>query len=215
MLKIEKYSKKCRDAGFNIDVTKNDTVFYSKDTDGFGLSIFYENKEQKMKIYIDSYNVNESVLKKLQEEKSKQDNSINSSKKETQESSKLDNFTKGYEKAKFEKFNSFASENGLGGTKIYINCVIDETEILEADSTKSILGHITDEDGNKWLVNLHFIPAVSETYFDKYIGKNIVLKAVYDGFSGTRKMPYIILEEFLVNETGEIVYGVQKVVSEY
>lgn len=212
---FEKYSKKCRDAGFNIDVTKNDTVFYSKDTDGFGLSIFYENKEQKMKIYIDSYNVNESVLKKLQEEKSKQDNSINSSKKETQESSKLDNFTKGYEKAKFEKFNSFASENGLGGTKIYINCVIDETEILEADSTKSILGHITDEDGNKWLVNLHFIPAVSETYFDKYIGKNIVLKAVYDGFSGTRKMPYIILEEFLVNETGEIVYGVQKVVSEY
>ena len=60
-----------------------------------------------------------------------------------------------------------------------------------------------------------FIACSRETYFDKYIGKNIVLKAVYDGFSGTRKMPYIILEEFLVNETGEIVYGVQKVVSEY
>ena len=212
---FDKYSKKCRDAGFNVDVTKTDSVFYSKDTDGFGLSIFYENKEQKMKIYIDSYNVNESVLKKLQEEKSKKDNSINSSNNEIQETSNLDNFIKGYEKAKFEKFNSFASENGLGGTKIYINCVIDKTEVLEADGTKSILGHITDEYGNKWLVNLHFIPAVSETYFDKYIGKNIVLKAVYDGFSGTRKMPYIILEEFLVNETGEIVYGVQKVVSEY
>lgn len=76
---FDKYSKKCRDAGFNVDVTKNDSVFYSKDTDGFDLDIFYDNIEQKMKIYIDSYNVNEKVLKKLQEEKQKKDNSINSS----------------------------------------------------------------------------------------------------------------------------------------
>lgn len=123
-------------------------------------------------------------------------------------------FVKGYEKAEFEKYNSNASENGLGGTKIYFNGEITKTEILNADGTTSILGYVKDDSNNNWLVQLHFVPAVSETQYDGIVGKDIVLRGVYSGFSGTKKLPVVVLDELLVKETGEKMLGMQKLLDE-
>lgn len=123
----------------------------------------------------------------------------------------FEQFTNGYEKAKFSRFNSFASENGLSGTKIYLKGTLRETEISEADGTKSILGYIIDEDNNEWLICLHVVPIVPEKHYDKYIGKEMYLRGVYHSYSRKEEMPMVILDELLIIETGEAVYGMQKV----
>lgn len=123
-------------------------------------------------------------------------------------------FVDGYEKAEFEKYNSNASENGLGDTRIYFSGKITKTEILNADGTTSILGYVEDDTNNTWLVQLHFVPAVSETQFDSVIGKPIVLRGVYTGFSGTKKLPVVVLDELLIKETGEKMLGMQKLLDE-
>jgi len=123
-------------------------------------------------------------------------------------------FITGYEKAEFDKYNSPASENGLGDSRIYFYCTLDKTEILEADGTTSILGYVTDDGGNEWLIQLHFVPAVSKTAFDSYVGKDLVLRGVYSGFSGTKEMPVVVLDEMFVLDTGENVMGMQKLLDE-
>ena len=129
-------------------------------------------------------------------------------------SNKIDvpaDFIVGYEKAEFSKYNSPASENGLGDSRIYFNCTLNKTEILEADGTTSILGYVTDNAGNEWLIQLHFVPAVSKTSFDSYVGKELILRGVYSGFSGTKEMPVVVLDEMIVLDTGENVFGMQKI----
>lgn len=54
---FDSYVKDCREVGFTIDVTKNDSVFYAHDDEGYDLSIFYDDEEDVMKIYIDSYDL--------------------------------------------------------------------------------------------------------------------------------------------------------------
>ena len=126
----------------------------------------------------------------------------------------LEQFINGYDNAVFDDYNSPASENGLGDSRIYIYCTLDKTEILEADGTTSILGYVTDETDNEWLIQLHFVPAVSKTAFDTYVGKELILRGVYSGFSGTKKMPVVVLDEMIVFATGENVVGMQKLLDE-
>lgn len=123
-------------------------------------------------------------------------------------------FTDGYEKAEFAKYNSPASENGLEGSKIYLNCTLDKTEVLEADGTTSIIGYVTDDSDNKWLIQLHFVPAVSENAFDSYVQKELVVRGAYIGFSETKKMPVLVLDEMFVLDIGENVMGMQKLLDE-
>ena len=66
-------------------------------------------------------------------------------------------FTNGYEHAEFSKFNSYASENGLGGTKIYVKGVLEKIELLQTD----IYGFVTDDSNNQWLVWLRSVLALN------------------------------------------------------
>lgn len=54
---FESYVKACRDVGFTVDITKNDMVFYASDSEGYGLSIFYDDDTNVMKVYVDSYDI--------------------------------------------------------------------------------------------------------------------------------------------------------------
>lgn len=126
----------------------------------------------------------------------------------------LEQFINGYEKAIFDDYNSPASENSLGESRIYIYCRLDKTEILEVDGTTWILGYVSDGSDNEWLIQLHFVPAVSKTSFDTYIGKKLALRGVYSGFSETKQMPVVVLDEMIVLDTGENVVGIQKLLDE-
>lgn len=122
----------------------------------------------------------------------------------------IENFVVGFEEADFDKFNSLASENGLEGSKIYIRGTLTETEVLTASGTQTILGYLKDEDNNVWLIQMHCIPVVSEDHFKNAVGEDIVVKVVYNGYSGTKKMPATTLDELLILETGDKISGMQK-----
>ena len=174
---------------------------------------YWEKKRKQVLEQIDEAsgtkeNTNEIEKEKNTEETDKEESKNNIS------NSDLKNFTKDYEKAEFSKFNSPASENGLSGTRVYFKCVLNKTEILEADGTKTILGYVTDENGNEWIAMLHYVPGVSEKHFDKWIGKDMYLRGVYDGYSGTKQKPVVVMDELLIIETGDNIYGMQKVINE-
>ena len=140
--------------------------------------------------------------------------------KETEQSFSVDNmeipadFISGYKEAEYSKYNSPASENGLGGSLIYIEGTLKKTEILDTDGTPSIFGYVADADGNTWLVMMNCVPIVTETHFDAAIGKTVVCTVVYDGYSGTYNLPFAILNELMILENGTVFNGVQKLLDE-
>ena len=150
-----------------------------------------------------------STEKQMEFANGKQEDSLNQSSE-----NELEKFVLGYEKAEFFRFNSLASENGLKDTKIYLDCTLDKIELLAADGTTSILGYVTDDSANIWLVQMHAVPIVSETYYDRIVGKKIILRGVYNGYSQKKEMPVIILDELLVKETNEKMFGMQKLLEE-
>lgn len=171
-----------------------------------------ENDNVEVEKATENLNANNNVDNSTEETTKHQEQSLNGTMniENTEETSEFSDFTYGYEKAEFDKYNSYATENGLADTKIYIECTINEIEILEADGTESIIGYVTDEEENHWLVHMHVVPIVSETYFDKYIGKRVVMKGVYSGFSGKMQMPFMVLDEMLVVSDDTVINGTQK-----
>lgn len=120
-------------------------------------------------------------------------------------------FTDGYEKAEFQKFNSYASENGLGGTKIYLYGRMDGIEVIGDGKESTVVGTLTDEEGHKWIVHLNLAMMVSDAEYDRIIGKSIVLCGVYEGYSSVRQMPALTMTELCVLDTGDIKSGVGKI----
>lgn len=57
---FEAYVKKCREAGFTKEVTKNDGVFYATDEDGYNLNMFYDAKKDVLSIHISAYDLGNS-----------------------------------------------------------------------------------------------------------------------------------------------------------
>jgi len=123
------------------------------------------------------------------------------------------NFTGGYEKAVFSKFNSFASNNGLAGRRIYLEGIIDKTSIIDTDIGKGIIGYLRDNDKNNWLVILQSTIIANENEYNDIIGKPIILCGVYQGYSTKEKMPTINLIELCIKETGEIKSGIGRLSS--
>lgn len=93
----------------------------------------------------------------------------------------------GFEKAEYEKFNSYASENGIGDTPIYIEGkVINQTELEDGKSANAQLPQIVcivEEDGeNRWSVSYY-----GETL--DIDDKNVRIFGTYIGFSDVFNLP--------------------------
>lgn len=54
---FDSYVKECREAGFTVNVTKTDSVFYANDDEGYSLNIFFYDDEDTMDIYVSSYDI--------------------------------------------------------------------------------------------------------------------------------------------------------------
>lgn len=123
-------------------------------------------------------------------------------------------FVYGFEKAEFSRYNSPASENGLDGTQIYIQCVFEYTELLDTGDTKMILGYVTDDKSNMWLIEMHIISLVKESYYEDFEGRDVVLRGTYEGYSGKKEMPIIVLDEMMDLSTGKTINGMANLLEE-
>lgn len=92
----------------------------------------------------------------------------------------------GFEVAEYDKFNSYASENGLGGTLICVKGkVLNQTKIEETDSEIPLLAIVIEQtDGNRWSVSV-----TSETEIKEIQNKNVRVFGTYQGFSDFVNLP--------------------------
>lgn len=93
----------------------------------------------------------------------------------------------GYEKAEFDKYNSYAEENGLSGTKVFIYGEV--TKISSIDDAAYAM--VKTSDG-EW--NVIFGYSSTDELKDLYLHKGIYAIGAYTGFSEKLKSPSIVLD---------------------
>lgn len=117
-------------------------------------------------------------------------------------------FYKKYEKAEFSKFNSYASENGLGGTRVWVEGSYDEVNTIDSDGFHIMHSTLTDDKGNRWLLVLDIEEANSKETFENLINHRILVIGTYDGYSDVFDMPTIFLNSIYDRNTGNITSSV-------
>lgn len=104
-------------------------------------------------------------------------------------------FSDGYEKADFDKFNSYASENGLGDTKVWIEGKIEKIEdisvTVDGSDTLCYYCIIKQPDNKKWIALIGCDGYISREELEARISDRIVLNGLYEGFSDKYQMPYV------------------------
>lgn len=117
--------------------------------------------------------------------------------------------TNGYEFGEFDKFNSFASENGLGGTMVWINGTFENVSSFDLSEVQaSLVAYITvvtDEDGHDWLVELDLNEYGPIDKYESLEGHQLCILGQYDGFSEVYETPVIILEKIFDRTTGDTI----------
>ena len=95
----------------------------------------------------------------------------------------------GFEKAEYEKYNSYASENGLAGTLIYIEGkVIEQTE-EESDDLGILMLIVEQDDGKKWCVG---VPGEDE--IEEINEQNVRIYGEYQGYSEEYDLPAMMVD---------------------
>lgn len=104
---------------------------------------------------------------------------------ESTDETKEPEYIDGFEIAEYEKFNSYASENGLGDTLIYIEGKVLNQTKLGDDSDIPTLGLVVEqEDGNRWCVSV-----ISGSEIEGITDKKVKIFGTYLGFSDVMNLP--------------------------
>jgi len=112
----------------------------------------------------------------------------------------------GFQHADFDKFNSPASENGLGGTKIYIDGILEDVDIIK--DTNILYGALNDNIG-KWNVNLSLEGKEFIKKAELLEGVSVRLFGVYAGFSSKFERPIVDLIKMTKLDTAESIHALE------
>ena len=113
-------------------------------------------------------------------------------------------FYKKFEKADFDRFNSNASENGLAGTKIWVEGSFEEVNTLDSEGMKILLAVFKDIDGHEWLLGLDVDALTPKEAYDDLVKHRVLVTGVYDGYSDIYEMPVVWLTQLYDRVTGNI-----------
>lgn len=123
----------------------------------------------------------------------------NSTESEKKENIKHYSEIDGYEYANFEKYNSYAEDNGLGDTPVYIKGTVKSV----SENKGICISSIASEDGGKWLVVFAGVKYTDEIK-DILDEETITCFGTYQGFSDIFQMPAIFVDKVKVdNKTYE------------
>lgn len=118
--------------------------------------------------------------------------------KQTSVTFKSPEYISDYERAEFEKFNSPAEKNGLGGTLIYVDGVFETIFELE----NCFYGRLKS-GVNKWCVLLSTTQETVLSQLSFLENKNIRIFGVYQGFAQNLDMPMLSCQKLTLSDTGE------------
>lgn len=93
----------------------------------------------------------------------------------------------GFERAVYGKFNSPSEENGLGGTLVYVEGVIDG----KLDIEDALVISLIQDDGNGWLISFSDRPNRDSGLIFGSVGKKVRIFGKYEGYSENYKTPVI------------------------
>lgn len=123
--------------------------------------------------------------------------------------SSLQDFTEGYEKAVFSKFNSYASDNGLEGTKIWIEGIVGDIERLDiGNGMGDAFITLLNSDDGQWVVKLEAEMYEKIEVFEKLKGKDVQVCGIYSGYSDLYHAPAVFAIKIGDIETGKIIKSV-------
>ena len=97
----------------------------------------------------------------------------------------------GFEVAEYDKFNSYASENGLKDTLIVIEGTLINSTVIDSDS-KILEITVEQDDGNRWTVGVPALVRDKENIFDDIINEKIRVFGTYSGYSDLFNLPAIV-----------------------
>lgn len=92
-----------------------------------------------------------------------------------------------YSEADYDKYNSYAYENGLDGDLIQVEGIITEYSVNEG-ATSIIL---RQDDGRQWVVGTGFSGSIPADIFSGHEGERVVVYGEYQGFSDVYEMPSV------------------------
>lgn len=96
----------------------------------------------------------------------------------------------GFTYADFAKYNSLASENGLGGTPIYLIGTIMDIEILaNNNNVYDTALFVNDCDGYQWCMRADIASANYDLFKNTFNGKSGLIFGLYSGYTVEMKRP--------------------------
>ena len=96
----------------------------------------------------------------------------------------------GFMYADFAKFNSYNSDNHLGGTPIYLlGTIMDAQPVKEVGSMYWLAIMVNDCDGYQWYMRLYCDKAKYELFKSQMKGKAAYIYGLYAGYSGVTNRP--------------------------
>lgn len=101
----------------------------------------------------------------------------------------------GYKLASYEICNTPASENGLGGNKIYVTGTVEKIEELEG----LVYARVQDEDKNPWIFGIGDAASCSTELPGELQGKTVNVFGAYQGLSGTENMPVALFDKLTID----------------
>lgn len=92
-----------------------------------------------------------------------------------------------YATCNYEKYNSYASENGLDGTLVYVDGKVLNQTLIGTESELPLLAIVIEqEDGNRWCVSIF-----SKNKIEEIQDENVRAFGTYQGFSDVMNLPSI------------------------
>ena len=101
----------------------------------------------------------------------------------------------GFSYANFGTYNSYNSENNLGGTPIYLFGVITDMQpVKNLGSQYSVAVMVNDADGYQWYMRVKCDKSKYEVMKAQLTGKNLTIYGTYAGYSGVTNRPMMDID---------------------
>lgn len=117
--------------------------------------------------------------------------------------------TADYQFGEFDTFNSYAYENGLGGTMIWLNCSYEDVSSMDLPEVKQgmqvYFAQATDENGHVWLIELDWNESESIDRYEGLAGHQLCVMGRYEGYSDVYQMPAIAVKMMFDRTTGDLI----------
>lgn len=106
----------------------------------------------------------------------------------------------GFKYADFGTCNNYNSENGLGGSPMYLlGTVTDMAKVTEGDTYYGVAILVNDYDGYQWYMRADISKEKYDLFKTQVVGKTGYIYGVYSGYSGVTNRPMLDMTLMVVN----------------